>query len=141
MRPSARMRGGKTGKNQRAERRPRRLPGRQGSGRSSPEVDLVGFDRRNGLVMVRQTALPPTLAPRLVSREAAAAYVCVSPNTFDEMVKNGQMPRARLLGERRRAWDARQLDIAIDELPSDGDNTRVDETWSDVDAPKAAASR
>jgi predicted DNA-binding transcriptional regulator AlpA len=93
------------------------------------------------LAMPRQTTLPPSLAPRLISREAAAAYLCVSPNTFDEMVKNGQMPRARLLGERRRAWDVRQLDIAIDELPLDGNNTRVDETWSDVDAPKAAASR
>jgi hypothetical protein len=57
------------------------------------------------------------------------------------MVKNGQMPRARLLGERRRAWDTRQLDIAIDELPSDGNNTRVDETWNDVDAAQVAASR
>ena len=91
--------------------------------------------------MPRQTALPPSLAPRLVSREAAAAHICVSPDTFDEMVKNGQMPRARLLGERRRAWDVRQLDIAIDELSSDGNNTRVDEPWSDVDAPQAAASR
>ena len=90
--------------------------------------------------MPRQTALPLTLAPRLISREAAAAYICVSPNTFDELVKSGQMPRARLLGERRRAWDVRQLDIAIDQLPSDGNNTPVDETWSDVDAPKAAAS-
>ena len=62
-------------------------------------------------------------------------------NTFDAMVKNGQMPRARLFGKRRRAWDVRQLDIAIDELPFDGNNTRVDETWSDVDAPEAAPSR
>ena len=84
---------------------------------------------------------PAITCPLLISREAAAAYICVSPNTFDEMVKNGQMPRARLLAERRRAWDVRQLDIAIDELPSDGNNTRVDETWSDVDAPQAAASR
>src|SRR3989442_4270796 len=91
--------------------------------------------------MMSKTPLPPSLAPRLISREAAAAYICVSPNTFDEMVKNGRMPRARLLGERRRAWDVRQLDIAIDELPSDGNNTRVDETWSDVDAPQAATSR
>jgi hypothetical protein len=57
------------------------------------------------------------------------------------MVKNGQMPRARLFGKRRRAWDVRQLDIAIDELPFDGNNTSVDETWSDVDAPEAAPSR
>lgn len=107
----------------------------------------IFIDRRNGYrpaqgtTMPRQTALPLSLAPRLISREAAAAYICVSPNTFDEMVKSGQMPRARLLGERRRAWDVRQLDIAIDQLPSDGNNTRVDETWSDVDAPQAATSR
>ena len=105
--------------------------------------EILGSENRyrlaQGSAMPRQTALPPSLAPRLISREAAAAYICVSPNTFDEMVKNGQMPRARLLGERRRAWDVRQLDIAIDELPSDGNNTRVDETWSDVDAPEAAA--
>jgi len=73
-------------------------------------------------------ALPLTLAPRLISREAAAAYICVSPNAFDEMVRSGQMPRAGLLGERRRAWDVRQVDIAIDELPSDGNNTRVPQT-------------
>jgi excisionase family DNA binding protein len=42
--------------------------------------------------MPQQTALPATLPPRLVSREAAAAYVCVSPNTFDKMVDDGRMP-------------------------------------------------
>ena len=50
------------------------------------------------------------------------------------------MPRARLLGERRKAWDVRQLDIAIDQLPADGNDLRVDETWSDVDAPQTAAA-
>ena len=39
------------------------------------------------IIPPRQTALPPSLPPRLVSREVAAAYVCVSPNTFDEMMK------------------------------------------------------
>ncbi|QHO77859.1 hypothetical protein ACH79_39915 [Bradyrhizobium sp. CCBAU 051011] len=92
--------------------------------------------------MPRQAALPPSLAPpRLISREAAAAYICVAPNTFNEMVKNGQLPRPKLIGERRRARYVRQLDIAIDQLPSDGNDTRVEETWNDVDAPKAAASR
>jgi hypothetical protein len=87
--------------------------------------------------MPRQTALPPSLAPRLISREAAAAYLCVSPNKFDKMVRNHQMPAARLLGEQRRAWDVCQLDIAIDQLASDGNDNRVDETWNDVDAPQA----
>ena len=59
--------------------------------------------------MVRQTALPPTLAPRLVNRDAAAAYVAVSPTTFDEMVEDGRMPQPKLLGGRRRAWDVHAL--------------------------------
>jgi predicted DNA-binding transcriptional regulator AlpA len=84
--------------------------------------------------MPRQTALPATLSPRLVSREAAAAYVCVSPNTFDKMVDDGRMPRPRLLGGKRRAWDVRALDLAIDRLPIDGDDAGIDETWGDVDA-------
>jgi predicted DNA-binding transcriptional regulator AlpA len=58
--------------------------------------------------MTRQVALPPTLAPRLINREAAAAYVCVSPNTFDEMVKDKRMPRPKRLGGRRIAWDVRE---------------------------------
>jgi predicted DNA-binding transcriptional regulator AlpA len=84
--------------------------------------------------MPRQTALPPMLAPRLISREAAAAYVCVSPNTFDEMVEDGRMPRPRSLGGKRRAWDVRALDAAIDHLPVQGDDAGPDETWGDVDA-------
>jgi hypothetical protein len=65
----------------------RRLPRCEGRGGSSPEVGIVGFDCRNGLVMVHQTALPPTLAPRLVSRQAAAAYVCVSTGPPSLMAK------------------------------------------------------
>jgi predicted DNA-binding transcriptional regulator AlpA len=84
--------------------------------------------------MPRQTALPMMLPPRLVSREAAAAYVCVSPNKFDEMVKDGQMPRPRLLGGKRRAWDVRALDAAVDQLPIDCDDSQGDNTWEDVDA-------
>ena len=84
--------------------------------------------------MPRQTALPPTLAPRLISREAAAAYVCVSPNTFDEMVSDGRMPHPKVLGGKRRAWDVRALDAAVDRLPVQGDDAGSDETWGDVDA-------
>lgn len=51
------------------------------------------------------------------------------------------MPRPKILGERRKAWDVRELDTAIDLLPSDGNDPGVDETWSDVDASKVAAIR
>ena len=79
--------------------------------------------------VARQAALPPTLAPRLISRDAAAAYVGVSPNTFDKMIADGLMPNPRRLTERRLAWDVRQLDAAIDRLPIDGDaDTDTDTT-------------
>ena len=82
-------------------------------------------------VMAHQKALPPTLAPRLISREAAAAYVNVSPTTFDEMVKDGTMPKPRRLSGRRKAWDVRALDAAIDDLPvEDNDN----DSWDNIDA-------
>lgn len=83
--------------------------------------------------------LPPTLPPRLISRDAAAAYVSVSPNTFGKMIADGLMPKPRQLTERRLAWDVQQLDAAIDRLPVDGDadtdtDTTTDHTWDDIDA-------
>jgi predicted DNA-binding transcriptional regulator AlpA len=83
--------------------------------------------------MARQTALPPTLAPRLINREAAAAYTSTSPNIFDQMVNDGRMPRPKVLCGRRRAWDVRALDNAIDNLPSDGGDL-IDQSWSDFNA-------
>ena len=83
--------------------------------------------------MTRQIALPPTLAPRLIGRESAAAYVNLSPTTFDEMVKAGKMPRAKQLTGRRLAWDVRALDVAVDHLPTVG-GPDIDNTWGDIDA-------
>jgi predicted DNA-binding transcriptional regulator AlpA len=80
--------------------------------------------------MPKQAALPPTLPPRLVGREAAAAYVCVSPNTFDDMIARKLMPKPRRLGEKRLAWDVRELDAAADALPHDGEQlAAVDDGW------------
>jgi predicted DNA-binding transcriptional regulator AlpA len=86
--------------------------------------------------MARQAALPPTLAPRLVSREGAAAYACISPNKFDEMVRDGRMPKARRI-DARKVWDIRELDAAIDGLPVDGSaaqNAPSLSGWEDIDA-------
>jgi predicted DNA-binding transcriptional regulator AlpA len=81
--------------------------------------------------VARQNALPPSLAPRLIGREAAAAYVNVSPTTFDEMVRDGRMPRPKRLGGRRKAWDVRALDAAVDHLADCNDDN---DTWDNVDA-------
>jgi predicted DNA-binding transcriptional regulator AlpA len=69
------------------------------------------------------------LAPRLVGREAAAAYISVSPSKFDQLVHDGRMPAPRLI-DRRKAWDIRALDAAIDDLPCEAD--AVDDTWADI---------
>jgi len=66
--------------------------------------------------------LPPVLPPRLVKREAAAAYASLSPTKFDQLVKDGRMPRPRRI-DGRKAWDTRLLDAAIDDLPLDGDES------------------
>ncbi|WP_244600105.1 helix-turn-helix transcriptional regulator [Blastochloris tepida] len=65
----------------------------------------------------------------------------MSPNTFDEMVQDGRMPRPRRLSDRRKAWDVRSLDAAIDALPVDGEAPTIDDTWNDIDAAQAAAAR
>ncbi len=87
--------------------------------------------------MPRHTALPATLPPRLIGREAAAAYASVSASFFDVLVERGVMPAPKLIGDKRRAWDVRALDLAIDRLPVDGDAAQADDTWADVDSHAA----
>lgn len=77
--------------------------------------------------MARQSALPPTLPPRLIGRDAAAAYISVSPGKFDQMVEDGRMPKPKSI-DTRKAWDVRALDAAVDELPCDA---KVDTSWDD----------
>lgn len=63
----------------------------------------------------RHSALPPTLAPRGLSRVEAAAYVGVSAGKFDDMVADGRMP-APISVDARRIWDIRAIDKAFDAL-------------------------
>jgi predicted DNA-binding transcriptional regulator AlpA len=63
--------------------------------------------------------LPANLPPRGICREAAAAYVGISPTLFDEMVGDGRMPRPKRINS-RTVWDRHQLDKAFDALPDDG---------------------
>jgi predicted DNA-binding transcriptional regulator AlpA len=65
--------------------------------------------------MPRYDALPSSLPPRGLSREAAAQYVGVSPVKFDEMVEDGRMPKPKRI-DARKVWDRRALDLAFDAL-------------------------
>ena len=68
----------------------------------------------------RQRVLPPPCV-RLLSRVEAAAYLSVSPNTFDRMKADGLMPQPKRV-YRRLLWDVRDLDAAIDSLPREGES-------------------
>lgn len=62
----------------------------------------------------RNKALPlPT--QRALSRELAAAYLDLSPNTFDRLVADRLMPKpVQFYG--RKVWDVRALDAAFDAI-------------------------
>jgi predicted DNA-binding transcriptional regulator AlpA len=70
---------------------------------------------------VRQSTLDRFFAIGL-SRECAASFIGVSANTFDAMVKEGNMPQPRRVGA-RKLWDRRELEAAFDVLPRDGETT------------------
>lgn len=65
--------------------------------------------------MPRYEALPPSLPPRGLSREAAAQYVGIGVGMFDRLVKGGRMPRPISIGG-RKVWDRCALDRAFDAL-------------------------
>ena len=67
------------------------------------------------------------LAPLGLSRVEAAAYIRVSPTTFDAMVRDGRMPRPKLIrqdagsGTRGRpVWSRPAIDAAFAALPERG---------------------
>ncbi len=65
--------------------------------------------------------LPVSLPPRGLKRAQAALYVGpVGTTKFDEMVKDGRMPKPKCI-DGLRSWDRLELDEAYAALPSDED--------------------
>lgn len=69
----------------------------------------------------------PLPAVRGLNRVQASAYIGVSPSLFDEMVKDGRMPKPKKPNA-RTVWDRLALDRAFDRLPG-GDIDEGDD-WS-----------
>jgi predicted DNA-binding transcriptional regulator AlpA len=61
------------------------------------------------------------IEPRGLSRVEAATYVGVSPSLFDQMIKDGRMPKPKRINS-RTVWDRKRLDEAFEALPDDGDS-------------------
>ena len=80
----------------------------------------------------RANALPASLAPRGLSRVAAATYIGVSPTLFARAVADGIFPRPfRLYG--RVLWCRLALDAAIDVLrdaQSEAEAQKASDTWA-----------
>jgi predicted DNA-binding transcriptional regulator AlpA len=68
--------------------------------------------------MTRETPLPPGTLPRGFRRPEAAAYVGLGETKFDELVKDGRMPRPKRI-DGRVVFDRRALDAAFDALGED----------------------
>jgi hypothetical protein len=64
--------------------------------------------------MPRHDALPPNLPPRGLCRAAAAQYIGISAAKFDELVRDGRVPKP-IVVDSRRLWDRRGLDRFFDE--------------------------
>ena len=60
----------------------------------------------------RARRLPDGLAPRLLSREAAAEYCSISPTTFDQHIVPA-VPALKIGS--RSLWDIKKLDRWLDE--------------------------
>ena len=65
-------------------------------------------------------------ATRGLCREAAAEYVGVGTTKFDEMVRDGRMPKPRQI-DARRIWDRNALDAAFEALPTEAEGNPWDE--------------
>ena len=67
---------------------------------------------------------------RGLSRAEAAMFLGISPSKFDELVKDGRMPRPRVI-DCRKVWDVYELDMAFDELPREDDPSTAGSSWDD----------
>jgi predicted DNA-binding transcriptional regulator AlpA len=79
--------------------------------------------RSNALSAVRP------IPRRGLSREEAAMYLGISASKFDELVRDGRMPRPKRI-DTRKIWDVRDLDVAFDALPGENPQSQGS-SWDD----------
>jgi predicted DNA-binding transcriptional regulator AlpA len=79
----------------------------------------------------RSSVLPSSLPPRGLCREVAAAYIGIGGTKFDQMVKEGTMPKPRIHGG-RKLWDRSELDAAFSDLPHEGEASGNRNPWDDI---------
>jgi predicted DNA-binding transcriptional regulator AlpA len=68
----------------------------------------------------RPDPLLPSCPPAALRREGAASYCGIGATKFDEMVKDGRMPKPKRV-DARLIWLRAMLDAALYALPDDGE--------------------
>lgn len=76
--------------------------------------------------MTRPSPLPPSLPPRGLSREVAAAMISIGVSKFDQMVGDGRMPPPKRI-DGRKVWDRLAVEAAFSALPEDDET--APNTW------------
>lgn len=64
---------------------------------------------------------PFAYPPRGLNREEASRYVGISTTKFDELVKDGRMPKGKRI-DGRVVWDRYALDASFTDLPDSNVN-------------------
>ena len=64
------------------------------------------------------------------NREQAASYVGICATTFDKLIKDGLMPKAKKIYG-RKVWDKSALDEFFEKLPEEGKNAKTCEWDAD----------
>lgn len=64
---------------------------------------------------------PYSYPPRGMNREEAARYIGVGTTKFDELVKDGRMPKGKRI-DGRVVWDRYKLDASFTDLPDIPEN-------------------
>jgi predicted DNA-binding transcriptional regulator AlpA len=65
-----------------------------------------------------------------LSRVEVAEYIGISSSMFDEMVKDGRMPQAKMINS-RKVWSRIKIEKAFAELPEEGQDGECDNPWRD----------
>lgn len=85
------------------------------SNRGKPRIGRIGY-----------------LEPRGLSRCEAAAYIGISPSSFDRMLDNHDMPPPKQING-RKVWCRLELDEAFERLPG-GSALSEENPWDSGDA-------
>lgn len=71
--------------------------------------------------MQKDEILPLSLPPRGLTRRQAAAYIGIGTTKFDELVKDGRMPKPLKIDGSVR-WDRFKIDERFENLSESGGN-------------------